>query len=60
VRNYFRLLGRHANLAQKATCFFFVPLRMARVAWLMIRTGHAEVILSQARGFLDGLRGPSR
>jgi len=60
VRNYFRLLGRHANLAQKATCFFFVPLRMSRVAWLMIRTGHAGVILSQARGFFDGLRGPSR
>src|SRR5262245_52811547 len=35
VRNYIRLLGRHANFVQKATCLFFVPLRMARVAWRM-------------------------
>lgn len=60
VRNYFRLLGRHANFVQKATCVFFVPLRMARVAWRMVRTGHANIILSQARGFLDGLRDPAR
>ena len=56
VRNYFRLLGRHATFAQKCSCVIFVPLRMARVAWHMIRTGHAGIILSQARGFLDGLR----
>jgi GT2 family glycosyltransferase len=56
VRNYFRLLGRHANFVQKATCLLFVPLRMARVAWRMVRTGHSGIILSQARGFLDGLR----
>jgi GT2 family glycosyltransferase len=60
VRNYFRLLGRHASAVQKATCIFFVPLRMLRVAWHMVRTGHAGIILSQARGFLDGLRGPAR
>jgi GT2 family glycosyltransferase len=60
VRNYFRLLGRHANVAQKLTCVFFVPLRMARVAWQMISTGHAHIIAAQARGFLDGLRDPVR
>lgn len=60
VRNYFRLLGRHASLLQKFTCAFFVPLRMVRVAWLMVRTGHARIILAQARGFLDGLRDPAR
>lgn len=60
VRNYFRLLGRHATFAQKCSCAVFVPLHMARVAWTMVRTGHAGIILSQARGFLDGLRDPAR
>lgn len=58
VRNYFSLLGRHTNLLQKTTCAIFVPIRMARVAWQMIRTGNARIILAQARGFLDGLRSP--
>jgi hypothetical protein len=60
VRNYFRLLGRHASVLQKASCAFFVPVRMMRVAWQMIRTGHAGIIVAQARGFLDGLRDPAR
>ena len=60
VRNYFSLLGRHTNLLQKITCTFFVPIRSARVAWHMIRTGNARIILAQARGFLDGLRNPAR
>jgi GT2 family glycosyltransferase len=60
VRNYFRLLGRHASFAQKLSCGIFVPIRMARVAWRMIRTGHAGIIVAQARGFLDGLRDPAR
>ena len=58
VRNYFTLLGRHTNLVQKFTCAFFVPIRSVRVAWQMIRTGNARIILAQARGFLDGLRSP--
>ena len=60
VRNYFTLLGSHTNLLQKITCAFFVPIRSVRVAWLMIRTGNARIILAQARGFLDGLRNPAR
>ena len=59
VRNYFTLLGRHANFLQKATCVFFVPIKMARVAWQMIRTGNGRIIVAQARGFLDGLRSPA-
>ncbi len=55
VRNYFRLLGRHTNLVQKITCVFFVPVKCAHVAWQMLRTGNARIILAQARGFLDGL-----
>lgn len=60
VRNYFRLLGRHTNPVQKLTCVFFVPVKCARVAWQMLRTGNARIIVSQARGFLDGLRKPAR
>ncbi|MDP9139360.1 MAG: glycosyltransferase family 2 protein [Pseudomonadota bacterium] len=60
VRNYFRLLGRHTNLVQKISCLFFVPVKCARVAWQMLRTGNARIIVSQARGFLDGLLKPAR
>jgi len=60
VRNYFRLLGRHTNLVQKITCVFFVPIKSALVAWQMLRTGNARIILAQARGFLDGLLSPSK
>lgn len=60
VRNYFRLIGRHANPLQKLCCAFFIPLRALRVATHMLRTGHGGVILAQARGFLDGLRSPAR
>jgi GT2 family glycosyltransferase len=60
VRNYFRLIGRHTNLVQKLSCLFFVPIRCVRVAWRMIRTGNAKIILAQARGFLDGMRNPAR
>ena len=55
VRNYFRLIGRHASVAQKLSCTVFVPIRCARVAWLMIRTGNPRIILAQARGFLEAL-----
>lgn len=60
VRNYFRLLGRHTNPVQKITCVFFVPVKCARVAWQMLRTGNARIIVAQARGFLDGLLRPAR
>ena len=60
VRNYFRLLGRHTNPVQKITCVFFVPVKCARVAWQMLRTGNARIIVAQARGFLDGLLNPAR
>jgi hypothetical protein len=58
VRNYFRLLGRHTNPIQKITCVFFVPVKSARVAWQMLRSGNARIILSQARGFFEGLLRP--
>lgn len=60
VRNYFRLLGRHTSVIQKITCVFFVPVKCARVAWQMLRTGNAKIIAAQARGFLDGLVNPGR
>jgi len=60
VRNYFRLIGRHTNLVQKATCMFFVPVKCVRVAWQMVRTGNARIIVAQARGFLDGLLDAAR
>ena len=60
VRNYFRLIGRHTTLAQKLTCLFFVPIKCVRVAWQMVRTGNARIILAQARGFFDGMRRPAR
>lgn len=59
VSNYLRLLARHASPAQKITCLLFVPFKCIRVAWHMLRSGNARIILAQARGFLDGLRAPS-
>lgn len=59
VRNYFRLLARHASPAQKITCLLFVPIRCVRVAWRMLRSGNARIILAQARGFFDGWRAAS-
>jgi GT2 family glycosyltransferase len=60
VRNYFRLIGRHTSLSQKLTCLFFVPMRCVRVAWRMVLTGNAKIILAQARGFLEAFRRPAR
>jgi GT2 family glycosyltransferase len=60
VSNYLKLIGRHATVAQKLTCLYFVPRRCIRVAWHMIHIGHASIILAQARGFLDALHVPRR
>jgi GT2 family glycosyltransferase len=60
VRNYFKLLARHANLMQRITCVFFVPVKWARVAWKLVRTGHGGVIFAHARGVIDGLLRPAK
>jgi GT2 family glycosyltransferase len=60
VRNYFKLLRLHTNPVQKITCVLFIPVKCARVAWQMLRTGNARIIVAQARGFLDSLLKPAR
>ena len=55
IRNYLLLLRRHTSPLQKLSCLVFVPLRCAKVAYKMLRSGNARVISAQARGFISGL-----
>ena len=56
VRNFFRLMERHATALQKLTCLVIMPLRVApRVIGLMF-CGQLRVLSFQFGGFLDSLR----
>jgi GT2 family glycosyltransferase len=55
IKNYLFLLKQHTNTPQKLCCCFCIPLKSLYIVYEMIFTGHARVILSQFRGFFEGL-----
>jgi len=55
IKNYLYLLKQHTNILQKMCCCVCIPLKGAYIIGEMILTGHPKVILSQFRGFFEGL-----
>ncbi len=55
IKNYLLLLKNHTNLAQKLSCCVCIPMKGLYIIYKMISSGHAHVILSQFRGFFEGI-----
>jgi GT2 family glycosyltransferase len=55
MEHYSYLLGQHASFLQKCTCAVCIPFRGLYVIGEMISKGHVRVVLSQLRGFFEGL-----
>jgi GT2 family glycosyltransferase len=55
IKNYLLLLKRHTSWPQKFSCCVCIPMKGLYIVFKMIKSGNAHVILSQFRGFFEGL-----
>jgi len=56
VRNYLFVLKRHANLCQKITSLFYIPVVSFFYLVTFLCQGRMDVISARVRGFFEGVR----